>query len=78
VQHDGPSSLQLEIGGQKRITYMHLLKNKQLSYRTKLIKKKEGRKTLLSFFNFRVRLRYYLPPPPLSSSSFSYGLVSVK
>jgi hypothetical protein len=44
VQHDGPSSLQLEIGGQKRIMYMYLLKNKQLSYRTELIKKKEGRK----------------------------------
>jgi hypothetical protein len=35
VQH-GPllAEFQLEIGGQKRIMYMHLLKNKQLSYRT--------------------------------------------
>jgi hypothetical protein len=46
VQHDGPllAEFQLEIGGQKRIMYMYLLKNKQLSYRTELIKKKEGRK----------------------------------
>jgi hypothetical protein len=45
VQH-GPllAEFQLEIGGQKRIMYMYLLKNKQLSYRTELIKKKEGRK----------------------------------